>query len=182
MTKSTTNICCISYVLHTKYVWILSEILLSYVTFATRAIPTLRRSCSSGNLRPTMRSWCSDFKIEEDEMSRMSSNNTRANEKGKDEQMRNTLALASRLRRKRRMRSIQEGATARSRSEVLMPRTSKSDGIQFDEPWSLKCACRSAPREKERLGVRETPTKYRGRYLSNKRDVLDVTELLLYCQ
>lgn len=53
------------------------------------------------------------------------------------------VAPVLRLRRKRRMWSIQKGATARSRSKVLMPRTSKSDGIQFDEPWSLKCASRS---------------------------------------
>lgn len=77
----------------------------------------------------------------------MSSNNTCVNEKGK-EQMRTSRwgiyrSRAMRLRRKRRMRSIQKGATARSRNEVLMPRTSKSDGIRFDKPWSLKCACRS---------------------------------------
>lgn len=83
------------YIVHVKYMKIRNIscvcmcVYVLNVTFATRAIPTLRWSCSSGNLRPATRSWCSGFKIEENEMSRMSSNNTRANEKGKDEQMRN---------------------------------------------------------------------------------------------
>lgn len=150
------------------------------VTFATRAMSTLRQSCGS-NLRPSARSWCSDFKLEENEMSRMSSNNTRANEKGKDEQMRNISSSRIRLRRKRRMRSIQEGATARSRSEVLMPRTSKSDGIQFDEPWSLKCASRSrlARTNASSRNADEIP---RTLFVEQEGCPRYVTELLLYCQ
>lgn len=74
----------------------------------------------------TLRSWNSDFKIEENEMSRMYGT-IRADERGKDKQIKNISRIQ--LRRKRRMhRSIQE-STVRSRSEVLMPRTSKSDGM-----------------------------------------------------
>lgn len=59
-----------------------------------------------------------------------------------------------------------------------MPRTSKWDGIQFDEPWSLKCASRSCLARKN-ASSRNADEIPRTLFVERKRDVLDI--LWSYC-